>query len=139
MLGGVLWGDRAVEGWHENSSPVDFFDAKGIVEALCHWSGQEASFKPMSDGVLHPGQSAEVVIDDQVVGRVGLLHPQLQAQIDVSPVFVFELQSDLVLAKVQRRHQSASRFPQARRDLALQYGKGVTRRSGFKYRTQSCR
>ena len=119
MLGGVLWGDRAVEGWHENSSPVDFFDAKGIVEALCHWSGQEASFKPMSDGVLHPGQSAEVVIDDQVIGRVGLLHPQLQAQIDVPPVFVFELQSDVVLAKVQRRHQSVSRFPQVRRDLAV--------------------
>ena len=40
MIGGVLWGNRVAEGWHEANSPVDFFDAKGVVEALCRWSGQ---------------------------------------------------------------------------------------------------
>lgn len=121
MIGGVLWGNRLAEGWHEASSPVDFFDAKGVVEALCQWSGQQASFRSTgnADATLHPGQSADVVIADQVIGRVGLLHPQLQAQVDVPAVFVFELRSDVVLAKTQRRHQSVSKFPQVRRDLAV--------------------
>ena len=55
----------------------------------------------------------------QVIGRVGLVHPQLQAQVDVPPVFVFELFSEAVLAKAQRRHQGVSKFPQVRRDLAV--------------------
>ena len=61
----------------------------------------------------------------QVIGRVGLLHPQLQAQVDVPAVFVFELRSDVVLAKTQRRHQSVSKFPQVRRDLAVSVRRDV--------------
>lgn len=119
MIGGVLWGDRHLQSWHQAGTPVDFFDAKGVVEALCHWSGQAANFRSIEDPTLHPGQSAEVVMAGQVIGRVGLVHPQLQAQVDVPPVFVFELFSEAVLAKAQRRHQGVSKFPQVRRDLAV--------------------
>jgi phenylalanyl-tRNA synthetase beta chain len=119
MIAGVLWGDREAEGWYQTNSPIDFFDAKGVVEALCEWTGQPASFRPLDDTALHPGQSAEVVINDHVVGRVGLLHPLLQKQFDAPPAFVFELMSDAMLAKAPRRHQSISKFPQVRRDLAV--------------------
>ena len=118
-IGGVLWGDREAEGWYQTNSPIDFFDAKGVVESLCEWAGQTASFRPLDDTVFHPGQSAEVVINDNVVGRVGLLHPLLQKQFDAPPAFVFELLSDAMLAKAPRRHQSISKFPQVRRDLAV--------------------
>ena len=119
MIAGVLWGDREAEGWYQTNSPIDFFDAKGVVESLCEWAGQTASFRPLDDTVFHPGQSAEVVINDNVVGRVGLLHPLLQKQFDAPPAFVFELLSDAMLAKAPRRHQSISKFPQVRRDLAV--------------------
>ena len=119
MIAGVLWGDREAEGWYQTNSPIDFFDAKGVVEALCEWAGQHASFRPLDDTAYHPGQSAEVVVNDHVVGRVGLLHPLLQKQFDAPPAFVFELMSDSMLAKAPRRHQSISKFPQVRRDLAV--------------------
>jgi phenylalanyl-tRNA synthetase beta chain len=119
MIGGVLWGNREAEGWHQKADSVDFFDAKGVVEALCQWSGQAVSFRPIEDPTLHPGQSAEVVIADQAIGRVGLVHPQLQAEVDVPPVFVFELHSEAIQVKTLRRHESVSKFPQVRRDLAV--------------------
>jgi phenylalanyl-tRNA synthetase beta chain len=119
MIAGVLWGDREAEGWYQTNSPIDFFDAKGVVEALCEWTGQPATFRSLDDTAFHPGQSAEVVINDHVVGRVGLLHPLLQKQFDAPPAFVFELMSDAMLAKAPRRHQSISKFPQVRRDLAV--------------------
>tara|TARA_B100000900_G_scaffold321090_1_gene280320 strand:- start:1115 stop:1873 length:759 start_codon:yes stop_codon:yes gene_type:complete len=119
MIGGVMWGDREAEGWYQANTPIDFFDAKGIVEALCDWAGQRATFRPLVDEAFHPGQSAEVVIADTVIGRVGLVHPHVQTQVDVSPAFVFELRSDAILAKAPRRHQSISKFPQVRRDLAV--------------------
>lgn len=119
MIGGVLWGHREAEGWHQKADSVDFFDAKGVVEALCRWSGQAVSFRPIEDPTLHPGQSAEVVIADQAIGRVGLVHPRLQAEVDVPPVFVFELHSEAIQVKTLRRHESVSKFPQVRRDLAV--------------------
>ena len=119
MIAGVLWGDREADGWYQTNSPIDFFDAKGVVEALCEWTGQPASFRPLDDTAFHPGQSAEVVINDQIVGRLGLLHPLLQKQFDAPAAFVFELISDAMLAKAPRRHQSLSKFPQVRRDLAV--------------------
>lgn len=119
MIGGVMWGDREAEGWYQSDSPVDFFDAKGVVEALFDWAGQRVTFRALTDEAFHPGQSAEISIGDQVIGRVGLVHPHVQKLVDVSPAFVFELRSDAVLAKAPRRHQSISKFPQVRRDLAV--------------------
>ncbi|NCF33280.1 MAG: phenylalanine--tRNA ligase subunit beta, partial [Proteobacteria bacterium] len=58
-------------------------------------------------------------IADQVIGRVGLVHPRLQAEVDVPPVFVFELHSEAIQVKTLRRHESVSKFPQVRRDLAV--------------------
>ena len=54
MIAGVLWGDREAEGWYQTNSPIDFFDAKGVVEALCEWTGQRLSFRPLDDTAFHP-------------------------------------------------------------------------------------
>lgn len=118
--GGILYGPREAHSWAHDGAAVDFFDAKGDVERVLALRGETANFEPADDPVLHPGQSAVVGIGDERVGRVGRLHPRLEAELDLPPgVFVFELRVASVRKRRPRRHRAVSRQPLARRDLAL--------------------
>ena len=120
LVGGVLYGPREEHSWAHAAAAADFFDAKGDVERVLALGGAAALFEAADDPVLHPGQSATVRIDGAVAGRVGRLHPEIEAALDLPPgVFVFELRADAVLAFRPRRHAPVSRQPQVRRDLAL--------------------
>ncbi|MQY66726.1 MAG: phenylalanine--tRNA ligase subunit beta, partial [Dehalococcoidia bacterium] len=65
MLCGLLAGPRFDESWHGGDEPVDFFDAKGVVEGLLHHLGVEADFKPSDDESLDPAKQAAIVIGDK--------------------------------------------------------------------------
>ena len=120
VCGGILYGPREAESWAHDKAAVDFFDAKGDVERILALSGREAEFVRAEDPVLHPGQSAAVQLDGQVVGRVGRLHPEVETALDLpSGVFVFELQMDALVAERRCRHVALSRHPAVRRDMAL--------------------
>ena len=120
MLGGLIWGRRSRETWHGASGLVDFYDAKGVVEGLLSWAGATGvSFAPCEDPILHPGQSASVMLDDRNCGRVGRLHPQLESQLGVDGIFVFEIVAQAAIHRPHRVYAGLSRFPSVRRDLAV--------------------
>lgn len=126
LLGGVLWGNRGAESWHEHTDGVDFFDAKGAVERLLQWSGGAVQFEPASEVVLHPGQSAWLVAAGQRIGRVGRLHPEIESRLDLAtPAFVFEIDAEFALAQRRRHYQGLSRQPLVRRDLSLLVARDV--------------
>ncbi len=122
VLGGVVTGLAQQAQWGVASRAVDFFDVKGDVEKLLSITNKAAAFTFVAeenDG-LHPGQSASIYLGDEKVGFVGMIHPQLQAKLDLNaPTFVFEItlaalsERDLPSARV------ISKFPANRRDLAL--------------------
>ncbi|MFW6093828.1 MAG: phenylalanine--tRNA ligase subunit beta [Pseudomonadota bacterium] len=126
-LGGVCCGSRLPENWAQPGEPMDFFDAKGVVEWLLEWAGHHrAAFVAADDPVLHPGQGAEVRIDGRPAGRVGRLHPELESRLDLArAVYVFELREEVLLTRPARRYRGISRFPSVRRDLALVVDRGV--------------
>ena len=69
---------------------------------------------------LHPGRRAQLLVDGQVAGFIGALHPELARELDVdSEVLVAELSLDAVRARLMPRARELSRFPSVRRDLAL--------------------
>ena len=118
--GGILFGRRDVEGWANAGAAVDFFDVKGDVERLLAFSGKAAAFSRADDPVLHPGQSATVTLDGQVAGRLGRLHPEVEAALELpAGVFVFELNAEAVCELRPRRHRQLSRHPAVRRDLSV--------------------
>ena len=118
--GGILFGRRDVEGWANAGAAVDFFDVKGDVERLLAFSGKTAAFSRADDPVLHPGQSATVTLDGQVAGRLGRLHPEVEAALELpAGVFVFELNAEAVCELRPRRHRQLSRHPAVRRDLSV--------------------
>ena len=120
LCGGIAYGPREAEGWAQPRDRVDFFDIKGDVERMFALGGLEVGYARAADPVLHPGQSAVVVVEGETAGRFGRLHPEVEAALDLpGGVFVFELSGDAVQARRRRRHGSVSRQPSVRRDLAL--------------------
>ncbi len=127
FLGGLLWGRRQAEGWLTGADSVDFFDVKGVVEALLDWAGlHDVSYVPSDDPVLHPGQSAVVQVAGQPVGRLGRLHPEVEKRLDLSGAFVFELKGEAILSRPRRIYGGISRYPSVRRDLAVVVAKSVS-------------
>lgn len=120
LCGGILFGPREQQGWAHDRDRVDFFDVKGDVERLFALGGLTVEYHKAVDPVLHPGQSAVVLVDGAPAGRFGRLHPEVETVLELpGGVFVFELEGDAVLARRRRRHGSVSRQPSVRRDLAL--------------------
>jgi phenylalanyl-tRNA synthetase beta chain len=71
-------------------------------------------------GALHPGQSAEILIDGVKCGWLGALHPQLTQKYGFtrSPILL-ELDLQPLLDQSPPRYQGIPRFPAVRRDIAV--------------------
>jgi phenylalanyl-tRNA synthetase beta chain len=120
-LAGIGFGAASVEQWGVEARPADFFDIKGDVEAALARGGAPAvEFRAAEHPALHPGQCAEILRGDQVVGRLGLLHPDLERQLDlIGPVHLFEICIDALGEGKLPNFEPLSKFPSIRRDLAI--------------------
>jgi phenylalanyl-tRNA synthetase beta chain len=109
------WGQPTVE-------MVDFYDAKGYVEAALETLGVEAAFEAAPAFGLVPGRSAEVHVDGRKAGTIGQVHPDVLKAFDLDQdVYLFELLVDELLPSVGaiRRYEPVSRFPPVVQDVAL--------------------
>ena len=123
-LAGLAYGSRLPEQWGCKTERTDFFDIKADVEALLF--PRRAEFRRTVHPALHPGRTAEVVLDGRVVGVVGELHPSWVHQYDLpaAPV-LFELDLAVLLGRSRIEAQPVSRFQPVRRDVALVAAEGV--------------
>lgn len=122
VIAGAVTGAREAEGWASTKQAADFYDIKADVEALLNTgcNGADYRWQATAHPALHPGQSASVERDGELVGFVGKLHPLVQKELDISqPVFVFELCLEKLLDSDLPLFKDLSRFPEVRRDLAV--------------------
>ena len=121
MLSGLALGDVYTEQWGEKSRKVDFFDIKADVLAIFKLTACEVQFIPAQQPALHLGQSAKILSNDgETIGWLGMLHPVLEKKLGFdSPVYLFEMDQNLILNKRIPVFKSLSKFPSVRRDLAL--------------------
>lgn len=121
QVAGIAYGAALPEQWGLRARPADFFDVKGDVETLLGLTGRaDFVFKPEHHPALHPGQSARVLLDEQPVGWLGVLHPAAERQLELTqPAVLFELALDALDGGHVPEFQSLSRFPAIRRDLAV--------------------
>jgi len=127
VIGGIAVGPVHPVQWGIEAREVDFFDIKADLQALLSLSGQgEAfTFERSEDGALHPGQAAVIRFAGKAVGRLGRLHPGLQAEFDVeAPLYLFELTLDAIGRRRLPEYHGVSRFPAIRRDLSLSVDAG---------------
>ncbi len=111
-------GLREPEQWGEKAAGVDFFDAKGDLEALA--GPASLVFEAGTHPACHPGRCALVKAGGRTVGFVGELHPRLQQKFELpSPPVIFEVLAEPLLRGVAPRFSGLSRMPLVRRDLAV--------------------
>jgi phenylalanyl-tRNA synthetase beta chain len=119
------WLGRAqAEHWDQPARGVDFFDARGAVEALCRAFGIQPRFTPALRPYLAPGRAAEVTAVTGAIGVVGQLHPALATARDVpggEDIYVAELDLDALgtVADLDVRAAPLPRFPSIVRDLSI--------------------
>jgi phenylalanyl-tRNA synthetase beta chain len=113
----------ATAGWAEPQRPFDFFDAKGVVEALLADLGvADWSLGDPAEGPFHPGRSAWVSIGDERAGAVGELHPKAGERYGLAgrvAVGELEVRSLMEAATIELSAREVPRFPPVRRDLAF--------------------
>jgi phenylalanyl-tRNA synthetase beta chain len=120
----LAWGGVDALQWGRKDSAVDFFDAKGDVEAL--FAPGIAQFSAAAHPAMHPGRCAQVTLDGQVVGHVGELHPRWVQAYGLSQApQVFELELAALLQKAMPVFEPVARFPSVQRDLAIMVADSV--------------
>jgi phenylalanyl-tRNA synthetase beta chain len=125
-IGGLAYGSALPLQWGEAERRVDFYDVKGDVEALCAGAG-ELQWLPCTHPALHPGRSAQVLLDGAVLGVVGELHPQWVHGYGLhqAPV-VFELDATMLQNQRIPAFTPIHRVPAVQRDLAFLVPAGVS-------------
>ena len=125
-LAGLIYGGRNPESWANSDDQVDFFDLKGDVENILTNTGYEYTYAKVSKSFLHPGQSAEIRRNQEIVGVLGRIHPSIASRFDISkPVFGFEIKVNTISRRERPLNKVISRFPHIRRDLALVVGQEI--------------
>jgi phenylalanyl-tRNA synthetase beta chain len=127
-LAAISYGEYALGAIGRPGVAADFFTIKGIVESYLQAlpGAPHPSFEPPGSAelaFLHPGKSAHLRIDGQLVGYLGELHPGEAMRLELNgPCGVFELDLSGLrawAAAPRRGIELPPRFPAVRRDLAL--------------------
>lgn len=126
-LSGILTGDYVVNQWQGKKETVDFYLAKGVVDRVSEKLNLEFSYRRSDIDGLHPGRTAEILLENKVVGFIGELHPTLAADNDLKRTYVFELNFDALMSVSVGyiNYQPIPRFPGMSRDIALEVDQNI--------------
>jgi len=104
-LGIVMTGPRREKDWtqEDGTQLVDYFDIKGVVEALLEGLHiEDYSIERSHHSTFHPGRSAALVVAGKYVGDFGELHPRVAQVLDLTqyPVMIAEIDLESILEHV---------------------------------------
>ena len=108
----------------EYGSNADFYTLKGKIEALASLLGldNQLTFQAARHSALHPGRTAEVLLDGKAIGVLGQIHPKTAENYETDAKAVLaelNLQALLDQAETGRQYQPLPRYPAVTRDLAF--------------------
>ena len=114
----LMSGNYMTNSWN-GSVKVDFYLLKGIVENLLDYLGFknryyiEASVNPD----MHPGISANIVLDREVIGVIGRVHPNISKD----DLYVCEMSLSKLYSKTIKplKFKEVPKYPSMERDMAF--------------------
>lgn len=123
-LAGALTGHLRADNWHIKNKAADFFTMKGIVAQYLEnvaVAGKVTYVANQERPGMHPGRTADIYLDDKLIGYVGQVHPTTAAEYKIPETYVFELNEDQIFEadKRNRHYRVISRYPAITRDIAL--------------------
>lgn len=130
MLCGALTGKRTDIAWNQGKDTVDFYDAKGVIEVLFERLGiQKYTVQAGEHYAMHPGKTALFMKGKEIIAYVGEVHPQVQAQMNITKkTYLFEMDIEKLMkySALTCRYQSLPKYPAMSRDLALVVADDIT-------------
>lgn len=122
-LAGIASGRRYPLHFDNPGKMVDFYDIKGLLQNIACACNLKFSFSAANpENYLHPGRAATILLNDESIGCLGQVHPDIAEQIDVAQdIFIFELQVQPLQSAVKfhSSFQPIPRYPANYRDLAV--------------------
>jgi len=113
----------ASQTWAEPARSFDFFDAKGVVEALLEDAGvRDWSVGPPAGWPFHPSRSAAILAGQDGLGVMGEINPSLVERLDLGgrvAAAEVDVQALMAHASSDIEVRDVPRFPPVRRDLAF--------------------
>jgi len=114
----MLYGNYIENSWSGSIVKNDFYVIKGITENLLDYLGlkNRYSFEKSDEENLHPGISANILLDRKKVGYFGKIHPILSKD----DIYVLEISIDKLNVKTKPvKFKAASKYPEVNKDLAF--------------------
>jgi phenylalanyl-tRNA synthetase beta chain len=126
IMAGLWTGDRHRGTWHTEPVACDFFDLKGAVEVLlAELRIEPVQYTRMPDAMCtytRAGATARIIADNQEIGLVGAVHPQVLSAYDLKQdAFVFEIDLERLrrLAPQTLEARPIPKYPAVARDATL--------------------
>lgn len=122
MLSIAMTGAWMPDEWYEKASSIDFFDLKGVIEAILDEIDVTGwSVRQFAHPILHPGRSAELLVGDESIGFFGEIHPDVQAAFDVPRTYVAELNFNKLIDKAMtvKVFTEIPKYPGISLDIAI--------------------
>ncbi|HEY8389428.1 MAG TPA: phenylalanine--tRNA ligase subunit beta [Clostridia bacterium] len=110
MLGAVICGEKD-----------DFFSVKAIVEKVLEDYGVTAKYVSSTEPFLHPGISADLLVDNKKIGYFGSVHPNVLKNFDIDKtLYVIEIEFDkLIEYEKSIKFKPLPKYQAIERDLAF--------------------
>ena len=129
MISALVLGSRTVKQPGQPAIAAGVRDVLEAVDALAFVAGAEITVAQGSHPALHPGRTAELTVDGEVIGYAGELRPDLALEADLPrTVGVMEVNLDrlIELAPALVAAEPILTFPAATQDLSLVVPVGVS-------------
>ncbi len=109
-----------------NNTNVDFYVIKGVVEELLDYLGYNGRYTidyKQTPKELHPGVSANIILQGEDIGVIGMIHPSITKD----KVFVFEINLDKLLKNRTSniKYKEISKYLGMEKDVAFVVNKNI--------------
>ncbi len=120
-LAGVLCGSFISNEWKQDKKNVDFYTLKGILDTYFARLDVKAVYRPYKElKSFHPGRTAAIYIQEQMIGVIGELHPRFAKEHELNGVVAFEIELEPVLLYHHHfQYKPMNKYPTVTRDLAV--------------------
>lgn len=121
-LAAAVAGEYWDNSWAAPKAVEPFYMMKGVLENLLAQYKIEAKFVKSDRHFLHPGKSAEVMINGKPIGFIGELHPSTAEAADIRErvtLFEIDMQDFVDAATFIFKFESFSKFPSVYKDISV--------------------
>jgi len=118
----ALSGRRGERHWSQEPRSVDFYDIKGIADAIADAFGVTWTTEAGETGSLEVGHTAKLSLDGTGIGAFGRVRAEVAGRFELErPVYLLDIELPRILAtqKPDRHFQPVSVFPPSLRDMAV--------------------